>query len=100
MVRFWCISLEKFFYCSKFSISLIQWYKTKLHAIVPNTNYFEPTISKFKTNIYNNNSKIIYMHIHIMFGDILPTTREKFFKICIFRKNASKYAKLMVVPCL
>ena len=64
-----------------------------LRAIIPNADYIIPIIFKL---IYNNNSKIIYMHIHIMFGDILPTTREKFFKICIFRKNASKYAKLMV----
>ena len=41
-------------------ISLTVWYRTKLHAIVPNMNYFKPIILKFKIFIYNSESKIIY----------------------------------------
>ena len=35
-------------------------YRTKLRAIVSNTNYFKPIILKFKMYIYNSNSKITY----------------------------------------
>ena len=34
-----------------------QRYKTKLHAIVLNTNYFKPIILKFKISIYNSSNK-------------------------------------------
>ena len=40
--------------------SLTQWYRTKLRAIVSNTNYFKPIIFKFKKFIFNSNSKIVY----------------------------------------
>ena len=50
LFRFWCISLKKFC-CSKFLISLTQWYRTKLCAIVHNTIYFKLVILKFKTFI-------------------------------------------------
>ena len=60
LIRFWCISLKKFRGYSNFLISLTQWYRTKLRAIVPNRNYFKPIISKFKTIIYNSYSKIIH----------------------------------------
>ena len=60
LIRFWCISLKKFRCYLSFLISLTQWYRTKLRAIVPNRNYFKPIILKFKTFIYNSGSKIIY----------------------------------------
>ena len=60
LIRFWCISLKKFRYCSKFFISLTHWYRTILRVVVPNTSYLKPIILKFKTLIYNNNGKIIY----------------------------------------
>ena len=44
----------------KFFISITQWHRTKLRAIVWNTNYFKPIILKFKTFIYNSNIKIMY----------------------------------------
>ena len=101
LTRFWCISLRKFRCFSKFFISLTQWYRTKLRAIVPNRNYFKPIILKFETFIYNSGSKIIYNFC--TYGGNTPPRRgrsnppgEKFFNAGIFRKNASKYAKLMV----
>ena len=48
---------------------------------------------KFISFIYNSNSRIIYNFC--MYGSNLPRGRN-FFAICIIRKNASKYAKLMV----
>ena len=57
LIRFWCISLKKFY--SKFWISLAQQYRAKLHAIVLNVDYFRSIILKFKTFIYNSSSKII-----------------------------------------
>ena len=64
-----CISLKTFRCCSKFFISLTQCYRTKLGAISPN-EIFLPNILKFKTFIYNSNSKFIYNFcIH---GTIIP----------------------------
>ena len=60
LIVFKCISLKRFHCCSKFSISVTQRYKTKLHAIVPNADYFKPIILKFKTFIYNSDSKFMY----------------------------------------
>ena len=58
LIRFWCISLKKFRYCSIFFISLTQWCRTKLLAIISNTNYFKPIILKFKTlNYYSKTNK-------------------------------------------
>ena len=85
----------------KFLISLTQWYGSKCHAIVPNTDYFKPIILKFKIFIYNSNSKVIYNLClcggNILFvreGEVFPTEKE-IFNTGIFRKNTSKYAKLM-----
>ena len=35
----------------------IQIYRMTLRAVVPNTDYFKPIILKFKTFIYNTNTK-------------------------------------------
>ena len=51
-------------------ISLTQWYRTKLRAAVPNTNYFKPIILTFKTFIYISNGKIIYNFLYM--GVIFP----------------------------
>ena len=53
LLLFWCISLKKFWCYSKFLISLTQWHRTQLRAIVSNTNYFKhSTILKlFKHSI-------------------------------------------------
>ena len=79
LIRFWCTSLKKF-RCSIFLISLKQWCRTKLRAIVSNTNYFKPFISKFKPIIYNSNSKVI--HNFCMYG---PYNRSTY-----SRSNTSK----------
>ena len=47
----------------QFSITLTQWYRTKLRAMIPNANYINPIILKFKTFIYKRNCKIIYNFI-------------------------------------
>ena len=59
LIRFCCISRQKFRSFSKFFISLTHWYAAKLRAILPNTNYFKSIILKLKTFIYNSNNKII-----------------------------------------
>ena len=63
-----------------------------------------PIILKFETLIYNSGSKIIY-NFSIYGGntplagwEVTPPPGEKFFTVSIFRKNVSKYAKLMVEP--
>ena len=68
---------------------LTQWYSTKLHAIVPNMNYFKPVILKFKTFIYNSNNKI--MHNFVYLEATLPPVRvevnpqgEFFFLLLVF----------------
>ena len=67
-------------------------YRTKLRAIVSNTDYFKPITLKFKTIVYNGKSKIIHnfcgdnTHPH---GRILAT-------LVFFRKKASKYGKLIL----
>ena len=64
-------------------------------------NHFKTIILKFKTFIYNSDSKIIY-NFCMYGGNTLPVgeevipSGEKFFTDGIFRKNTSKYAKLMV----
>ena len=99
--KFYGISLKKFWCCLKFLISLTRWCRTKLRAIVFITNYFKLIILKFKTFIYNNNNEIIYnfcMHrgqYSLVGEEVTPRGRE-FFTIGIFRKNTSKYSKLMV----
>ena len=55
-LQFCYISLKRFRSYSKFTISFTRRYRTKLCAIVSNTDYFKPIILKFKTFIY----KIIY----------------------------------------
>ena len=105
MIRFWCKSLKKFRCYLKFLISLTQWYRTKLCAIVPNRNYFKPIILKFKTFIYNSDSKIIYNFSTYGVNTLpewvevtSPPSGKKYFTVGIFRKNTSKYAKLMAEP--
>ena len=88
---------------SKFPISLTHRYRTKLLAIVPNADYFKPTILKFKKFIYNSNSKIMH-NFCVYGGNALPVGRstyllhpeKKFFNIDISWKNVSNYGKLMV----
>ena len=101
LIIFWCISLKKFRCCSKFLISLTQRYKTKLRAVVLNTNYFTPIILKSETFIYNRDKKIL--HNFCMYGcntrpvggEVTPS-EEKFFTVGIFRKSISKYSKLKI----
>ena len=95
--------LKKFRCYPIFFVSLTLWYRTKLRAIVPNRNYFKPIILKFETFIYNSGSKIICNFC--IYGDNTPPAGgevtppgEKFFTVSIFRKNVSKYVKLMVEP--
>ena len=101
LIRFWCISVKQFRCCPKFMISLTQCYRVKLRAIVPNMNYFKKIILKFKIFVYNSNSNKIIC-IFSIYGDNNPLDTqsnplgEKFFTIGVFRKNASKYAKLMI----
>ena len=101
LIRFWCLSLKNFRCYYKFLITLKQWYRAKLCAIVPNADYFEPIILKFITFIYNSNSKITH-NFCIYRGNTPPVggkdvtlSGEKFFTVGIFRKNTSKYVKLM-----
>ena len=70
---------------------------------MPNAKYFTSVSLKISTFIYNSNSKII--HNFCMCGGNIPpvgveitSPREKFFTIGNFRKNTSKYEKLMVEP--
>ena len=73
-------------------------------AIVSNTDYIKPISLKFKAFIFNSNNKLIYNFY--MCENNIPRRREgsnhspgeKFFNIGIFKKNTSKYAKLMVEP--
>ena len=51
LITFWFIEFNNIRRCSEFLISWTQCYRTKLHAVVPNTNYFESIILKFKTFI-------------------------------------------------
>ena len=69
---FWCISLKNFRWCSKFLISLTQWYRTKLSVIVPNTNYFKPIILKYKTFIYVSNNETV--HNFCIYGNNVQNT--------------------------
>ena len=104
LIIFWCTSLKKFRCSSKFLFSLTQWCRTKLRAIVPNTNYFQPIILKLKTFIYNSDSKI--MHNFCSYGGNTPPVGKgkvtlpgkEFFVVGICRMNTSKYAKLIVEP--
>ena len=57
LIKFSHASLKKFYCCSKFPNSLTQRCNTKLSAAVSNEEYFESIILKFKTLIYNSNSK-------------------------------------------
>ena len=68
-----------------------------MRAIVPNMNNFTPIILKIITFIYNSNCKIIH-NFRIYRGNTPPPRPpvEKFFAVGIFRKNTSKYTKLMV----
>ena len=73
-----------------------------MRTIVPNRNYFKPIILKFKTFIYNSDSKTIYNFCtyggnSLSIGEVTPPG-ETFFTVSIFRKDASKYAKLKVEP--
>ena len=72
---------------------LTQLYSTKLRAIVPNTNYLKPIVLRFKTIIHNSISKIICSFC--MYGGYTHSGK-KFFTVDIFRKKASKFAKLKV----
>ena len=64
LIRFCCIPLKIFlFFFSKILTSLTQRYRTKLLAILLNKNYFKPIILKFKSFIYNVNSKSMYIYI-------------------------------------
>ena len=92
LIRFWCILLKKFRFCSKILISLTKWYGTELRAIVSNCT---PIILKFKTFIYNSNSKIIYNNW--MYGGKYPPGAG-IFTVVFFWKNTSNYAKLIVEP--
>ena len=100
VIGFKYISLKRFRYCSIFSIALTHRYKTKLLAIKLNTNYFKPIILKFKIVICKRNSKIIHNfctrkdNTRLIGGD--NASGGNFFNISVFRKNASKYAKLLV----
>ena len=77
---------------------------TKLRTIVSITNYFKPTILKFKSFIYNSNSNVVHNFcIHggnapPPWGEGASPSEEKFITVGIFRKNASKPTKLMVEP--
>ena len=85
---------------SSIFIYLTQWYRTKLRAVVPNTNNFKSIILKFKTLIYDSDCKIIYNFcIH---GDNTSFVGEKvtpgveFFYRWYFQNAHLKYAKRMV----
>ena len=87
-----------------------------MRAVVPNTDYFKPIFFKFKIFVNNSNSKIICNFC--ICGEILSTAfktvsprvlsnrsntlrgGEEIFSIDIFRKNTSKYVKLMVELCV
>ena len=66
-------------------IFLTEWSKTKLHAIIPNTDYFKQIILKFKAFLYNSNKK--NMHNILLHGSNTLSARggkytfrgEKFF---------------------
>ena len=75
LVLIQCVLLKKFRCCSKFYISLKLLYRTKLRAFVLNANYFKPNILKFKTFIYNSNSKI--MHNFCMCRSNTPPSKEE-----------------------
>ena len=101
MIRFWRISIKRFPSCSKFSNSLTYRCKTKWCALISNTDYFKPVILNFTTFIYNSNCKITYNFCIcenniFSVGDVTP--EENFFNIAFFKKNISKYARLIVEP--
>ena len=58
------------------NILSIQWYRTKLHGIVPKMNYFKPIILKFETFIYNSNGKTIHNFCKHG-GNALPVEEKK-----------------------
>ena len=77
LIRFWCIFLKKFRSCLKLYNPLMQWYRTKLHEIVPNRNSFKIIILKFNIFIYNSKRKIIYNFC--MYGEKLPFGGEIYY---------------------
>ena len=53
---------------------IIQWFRTKLREIVPNTDFFKPVIIKLKTFIHDSNNKIMCVFFCILVGNApLPT---------------------------
>ena len=86
LIRFRCISLKKFRCCSKFMISITQWYRTKLCKNVPNLNYFKPIILKFVTFLYNSSSKIT-CNFCIYRGNILPVKGGRKFLPLVFSER-------------
>ena len=82
LIKFCCISLKKFWCCSKFLICLIQWYRTKLRAIVPNMNYFKQISLKLKIFIYNR-----IVRSYVIFVSMGATTRIRKFYCYYFQKE-------------
>ena len=61
----------------------------KSRAIVHNTNYFKPFILKFKTFVYNSNSKIIY-NFCMNRGNTPPVREMYFTMVFLERKSQNK----------
>ena len=96
--RFWFIFLYKFRCCTKFSISLTQWYRTKLHEIIPDTDSLKLIILKLKAFTYNSIRNVIF---NFCLCGACPLHRsldvnssgDKFFYISSLIKSASKCTK-------
>ena len=73
---------------------------TKWCAIVPNTSHFKSIILKFKLFIIPVvRSYIILLYVGaIPFGEEVTHPGKKSLATSIFRKDTSKYAKLMLEP--
>ena len=86
-----------------FLISLTRWNRTKLRAIIPNTNYFKPIILRFKIFVYNRNSKTMYNfcicrgNISLVGGSKPPPGVDIFYR-CYFQKESLKIRKTESFP--
>ena len=80
LIRFWCMSLKKFLWCSKFSIPLTRWYRRKLHAIIP-----KPIILKFKTLFII--AIVRWCIIFVYMGAILPPQGRNFLTLVFLERT-------------
>ena len=90
----------RFRYCSKFSISLTQRYRTNLRAIVPNTDYFKLIILNsehlFIIAMLRSNKIFVLVGGYtppVEGGEVTPTGKEIFHR-WYFQKEFLKIRKI------